>query len=169
MIVYVLFVHKKSVLKRKVCINFIKNKKFKKKPKKPIFSVFFWFFWADFFGVGFLLPTLAQGGAALRTARDGQDADGSRMRGPDPVLFPQAGRAAAGADVHRRRGEVGARCVRSGEGEVAGDYLYRRAGRDWDEAVRQREGGRPGGAADHVGAAQSARWVLLFGEHLKGQ
>ncbi len=40
MIVYVLFVHKKSVSKRKVCIIFIKNKKFKK-TKKNIFSSFF--------------------------------------------------------------------------------------------------------------------------------
>jgi hypothetical protein len=40
MIVYVLFVHKKSVLKRKVCIIFIKNLKFKK-PKKNIFRVGF--------------------------------------------------------------------------------------------------------------------------------
>jgi hypothetical protein len=40
MIVYVLFVHKKSVSKRKVCIIFIKYFKFIK-PKKPIFSGFF--------------------------------------------------------------------------------------------------------------------------------
>jgi hypothetical protein len=51
MIVYVLFVHKKSVSKRKVCIIFIKNKKFK---KKNIFSGFFrwvfvWVFWVGFF------------------------------------------------------------------------------------------------------------------------
>ncbi len=32
--VYILFVHKKTVSKRKVCINFIKNKNFKN-PKKP--------------------------------------------------------------------------------------------------------------------------------------
>jgi hypothetical protein len=40
MIVYYLFVHKKSVGKRKICIIFIKNKKFKKtqkNPRKPIF------------------------------------------------------------------------------------------------------------------------------------
>jgi hypothetical protein len=57
MIVYVLFVHKKSVSKRKVCINFIKIKNLKK-PKKPIFSGVFrwWFFW-----VGFLLPILGLG------------------------------------------------------------------------------------------------------------
>ncbi len=57
MIVYVLFVHKKSVSKRKVCI--LKKKKIKnlKKPKKPLFSGFFmWVF--GFFWVGFLLPTL---------------------------------------------------------------------------------------------------------------
>ncbi len=41
MIVYVLFVHKKSVSKRKVCIIFIKNKKNYKKPKKKHFSGFF--------------------------------------------------------------------------------------------------------------------------------
>ncbi len=81
---------------------------------------FFGFFW-----LGFLLPTLAEGGAALRAAGHRQDADGTRMRGPDPVLFPQAGRAAARPDVHRRRGEVGAGRFRAGEGKVAGDYLYR--------------------------------------------
>jgi hypothetical protein len=48
MIDYVLFVHKKFVSKRKVCINLKKNSKFKKNPKKC---------W-----VGFLLPTLPGGG-----------------------------------------------------------------------------------------------------------
>jgi hypothetical protein len=38
MIVYYLFVHKKSVWKRKVCIIFMKNFK---KPKKPILVGFF--------------------------------------------------------------------------------------------------------------------------------
>ncbi len=45
MIVYVLFVHKKSVTKRKVCIIFIKNEKLKKnqKPqKKPKKIHFLW-------------------------------------------------------------------------------------------------------------------------------
>jgi hypothetical protein len=53
MIVYVLFIHKKSVSKKKVCIIFIK-KKFTKTPEKPFFVVFFkvvfWFFWVGFFG-----------------------------------------------------------------------------------------------------------------------
>jgi hypothetical protein len=45
MIVYYLFAHKKSVLKRKVCIIFIKNLN-KKKTKKNIFNGFFrWVFW----------------------------------------------------------------------------------------------------------------------------
>jgi uncharacterized membrane protein YfcA len=63
MIVYVLFVHKKSVSKRKVCIIFIKNKKFKKtqkKPKKTFLVGFLGGFLGGFFWVG-LLPTLAQG------------------------------------------------------------------------------------------------------------
>jgi hypothetical protein len=48
MIVYVLFVHKKSVSKRKVCIIFIKNLNFKK-PKKTFFVGFFrWDFWVGF-------------------------------------------------------------------------------------------------------------------------
>ncbi len=67
MIVYYLFVHKKSVSKRKVCINFIKNlqfKKTKKKQKKNIFSGFFLvgffgYFWVGFLG-GFLMPTLPE-------------------------------------------------------------------------------------------------------------
>jgi uncharacterized membrane protein YfcA len=61
MIVYVLFVHKKSVSKRKVCIIFIKNKKFKKNPKKTFLVVFlggFFGFLGRFFWVGFLMPTL---------------------------------------------------------------------------------------------------------------
>ncbi len=125
MIVYVLFVHKKAVSKRKMCIIFIKKKKLKKKNKtKKTFLVGFLGFFGWVFWVGFLLPTLAQGGAALRAAGHRQDADGARMRGPDPVLFPQAGRTAVGADVHRRRGEVGAGRLRPGEGEVAGDYLH---------------------------------------------
>ncbi len=54
MIVYVLFVHEKSVSKRKGCIIFMKNKKLKKTPKNPFLVGFFYmFFW-----VGFLLPTL---------------------------------------------------------------------------------------------------------------
>jgi hypothetical protein len=49
MIVFVLFVHKKSVSKRKICIIFIKKLKIKKTPKnkkKNIFSGFLggWFF-----------------------------------------------------------------------------------------------------------------------------
>jgi hypothetical protein len=40
MIVFVLFVHKKSVSKRKVCIIFIKNKKFKKAQKIKIKTFF---------------------------------------------------------------------------------------------------------------------------------
>ncbi len=70
MIVYDLFVHKKSVWKRKVCI--IKNLKKPKKnqKKKNIFSGFFrwvfWVFWVGFFlggffWVGFLMPTLSLG------------------------------------------------------------------------------------------------------------
>jgi hypothetical protein len=57
MIVYVLFVYKKYVSKRKVCIIFIKDKKFKKtkKPKKTFLVVFL----GGFFWVGFLLPTLS--------------------------------------------------------------------------------------------------------------
>jgi uncharacterized membrane protein YfcA len=47
MIVYVLFVHKKSVSKRKVCIIFIKNKKFKKNQKKTFLVGFL----GGFFGV----------------------------------------------------------------------------------------------------------------------
>jgi hypothetical protein len=56
MIVYVLFVHKKSVSKRKVCIIFIKNKIKIKNPKKNIFSGFLGGFFG-FFGWVFL-PTL---------------------------------------------------------------------------------------------------------------
>jgi hypothetical protein len=45
MIVCVLFVHKKSVSKKKICIIFIKNKKFTKSPKNPFLVSFFrWFF-----------------------------------------------------------------------------------------------------------------------------
>jgi hypothetical protein len=49
MIVYVLFFHKKSVSKRKVCIIFIKNSKFKKSHKN-LFSGFL----GGFFGWVFL-------------------------------------------------------------------------------------------------------------------
>jgi hypothetical protein len=52
MILYVLFVHKKSASKRKVCIIFIK---LKKKKKKKTFLVGFL---GGFFWVGILLPTL---------------------------------------------------------------------------------------------------------------
>jgi hypothetical protein len=63
MIIYVLFVHKKSFLKKKVCIFFIKNKF--KKTKKPIFSGFFWvgflggFFWVVFIGNPAWAPQVA--------------------------------------------------------------------------------------------------------------
>jgi hypothetical protein len=51
MIVYVLYVNKKSVSKRKVCIIFIKNKKFKKTKKKQKNKTFFVGFLGGFFGV----------------------------------------------------------------------------------------------------------------------
>jgi hypothetical protein len=52
MIVYVLFVHKKPVSKRKVCIIFIKNKKFKKpkETQKKTFLVGFLGGFLGFFG-----------------------------------------------------------------------------------------------------------------------
>ncbi len=57
MIVYYLFVHKKSVWKRKVFIIFIKNKKFNKTQKKKkityLVGFFRWVFWG-FFGWVFL-------------------------------------------------------------------------------------------------------------------
>jgi hypothetical protein len=66
MIVYVLFVHKKSVSKRKVCIIFTKNKKFKKTPKKPkkpilvgFLGGFFGFFFVGFFIANPVLRTRA--------------------------------------------------------------------------------------------------------------
>jgi hypothetical protein len=69
MIVYVLFVHKKSVSERKVCNIFIKNIKFKKTQKSPFlvgfFRCFFGFFFGGFFGWVFLLPTLLSGGVLL--------------------------------------------------------------------------------------------------------
>jgi hypothetical protein len=49
MIFYYLFVHKKSVSKRKVCINFTKNLQFKK-PKKTNKKKFEWVFLGGFFG-----------------------------------------------------------------------------------------------------------------------
>ncbi len=64
MIVYVLFVYKKSVSKRKVCIIFWKNLKKFKKPQKNIFNGFFrWFFW--FFLGGFFIGNPATQGAGL--------------------------------------------------------------------------------------------------------
>ncbi len=53
MIVYVLFVHKISVSKRKVYIIFIKNKKFKKSQKTHFSGFFGWVFLGGFFGVVF--------------------------------------------------------------------------------------------------------------------
>jgi len=64
MIVYVSFVHKKSVSKRKVCIIFIKIKKFKKPQKNSALKTFlveFFGVFGVFFSVGFLLPTLTTG------------------------------------------------------------------------------------------------------------
>jgi hypothetical protein len=88
MIVYVLFVHKKSVSKRKVCIIFIKNKKLKKK-QKNIFN--------GFFKVGFLLPTLPVGewpdGVVSRRSARVPDCESHAVRS-DPlpgVEFVKAG------------------------------------------------------------------------------
>ncbi len=58
MIVYVLFVHKKSVSKIKVFIIFIKNEKFKKKTKKTKKKHFQWVF-MGFLG-GFFIANPAQ-------------------------------------------------------------------------------------------------------------
>jgi len=77
MIVYVLFVHKKSVSKRKVCIIFIKNSKLKKNKKKTflvgflcgffcggffMWGLFGWVFLFGFFGWVFYWQP-CQGGA----------------------------------------------------------------------------------------------------------
>ncbi len=76
MIVYDLFVHKKSVWKRKVCIIFIKKLKLKK-TKKTQKSIFSGFFKVVFFGWVFLKPTLHQG-------HDGEGGllQGRRHQGP---------------------------------------------------------------------------------------
>jgi hypothetical protein len=54
-------------------------------------------------------------------------------------------------------------CPRQGEGP--GHHLHRRVGRDRHEALRQREGGRQGGAEDHARAAQPARRLQLHHRH----
>jgi hypothetical protein len=60
MIVYVLFVHKKSVLKRKVCIIFIKNLKFKKTQKKHFYWVFLGGFFVFFGWVFYCQPCMKE-------------------------------------------------------------------------------------------------------------
>jgi hypothetical protein len=77
MIVYVLFVHKKSVSKRKVCNIFIKIKI--KKIKK--FSGFFWVVFWGVFWVGFLLATLTLGASRTRRPRRSGWASWRRRRG----------------------------------------------------------------------------------------
>ena len=72
---------------------------------------------------------------AVRRPGDRQDAVGAGVCGPDQVHLPEAGGAPAGADVHRRRSQAGARRLRPGQGKVARHRLHRRAGRHrsvWD-------------------------------------
>jgi hypothetical protein len=101
MIVYVLFVHKKSVSQRKVCIIFIKRLKTKKKTQKNIFSAFFrWFFW---FFVGWVfycqpcfLPMCTWSkvkfwlfARAPKPSRTGHLLTGPEAEQPAPVLHPR--------------------------------------------------------------------------------
>uniref|UniRef100_A0A8D8AWY4 (northern house mosquito) hypothetical protein n=1 Tax=Culex pipiens TaxID=7175 RepID=A0A8D8AWY4_CULPI len=81
------------------------------------------------------------------------------------VDLPEAGRSAAGADVHRRRRQAGSGRVRPGQGKVSGDHLHRRVGCHRHETFRLGEGGRSRGAANHVGAAQPAGRVQFDGGH----
>ncbi len=103
MIVYVLFVHKKSVSKRKVCIIFIKNLKFKKNPKKFFCGFFRWvfcFFLVGFFWVGFLLSTLATGRGAQQQQRGATAGDGGlQQRGQRHCGQPGAGATTAATAV----------------------------------------------------------------------
>ncbi len=71
MIVYVLFVHLKSVSKKRVCIIFKKNLK-----------KFWWVFLGGFFWVGFLLPTLGPG-----RRNDGHARPGPRFAGRSDSLL----------------------------------------------------------------------------------
>jgi hypothetical protein len=88
MIVYDLFVHKKSVSKRKVCIIFIKNLKIKKNeknPKKNIFSGFFFVFFFIFFVWVFKCqPWFAEG--AIRDGKGGRG-ERARPRGKNPLVI----------------------------------------------------------------------------------
>ena len=95
--------------------------------------------------------------AALWASRHREDTDGSRVRCADQVDIPEVGRAAARADVHRRRREARARRVRAREGKGACYHLHRRARRHRHEALRFREGRRPRGAAHDARTAQPAR------------
>ncbi len=72
MIVYVLFVHKISVSKRKVCIIFIKNIKFKKTPKnqtKTILVVFLVGFFGFFGWVFYCQPCIEDSSNLLTATR----------------------------------------------------------------------------------------------------
>lgn len=61
----------------------------------------------------------AEGRAAVRAAGHRQNTVGARVRRPDQVDVPEAGRPAAGADVHRRRREARARRLQPGPRESA--------------------------------------------------
>ena len=82
------------------------------------------------------LPNQKNRRTNVRTPRDGQDPPGTRLRRPNGSHLPQASRAPASPDVHRRRREASARLLRAGKGEGAVDHLHRRARRGGHQALR---------------------------------
>ncbi len=115
MIVYVLFVHKRSVSKRKVCIIFKKNLNLKK-PKKTFLVGCLIVFLGGFFGwVFYCQPcpsavSTVQAAAAVRGRAGGEfgRAQAERGRGPAAAAEPRHQAATeAGDHLHPRASRVG--------------------------------------------------------------
>ncbi len=68
---------------------------------------------------------IAAGRPSLRTARHRKDAPRQSLCSTDECHLPQAGRPAACANVHRRRGKARARCLCPRKGESSCDHLHR--------------------------------------------
>ena len=93
--------------------------------------------------------------SAVRCSGHWQDAPGSSLCRPDQVDLPEAGRTPAGADVHRRRSQAGARCLRSGQRKVTCYCLHWWAGCHWSVFFS-------GGWGEAGGRGGGLEWIGIY-------
>lgn len=85
---------------------------------------------------GTYIPSTVWVRKLINCKRNWKDSAGKSLCRTNQSLLSQTGRPIARADVHRRRCETGARCIRAGQRESPRYHFHRRTGRNWHKTIR---------------------------------